>query len=71
MISVTDANAAAQQLTKQAFDSMTGSMTDFLTKSKASFKDYAASFFNLATKMIVQLYNDKNVRGWAWWYNTW
>ncbi|EMB2320790.1 phage tail tape measure protein [Proteus mirabilis] len=55
VISVTDANAAAQQLTKQAFDSMTGSMTDFLTKSKASFKDYAASFFNLATKMIVQL----------------
>ncbi len=51
----TNANAATQQLTKQAFDGMTNSLTDFLTTGEAGFKSYALSFFKLATKMIVQL----------------
>ncbi|HHR5899974.1 TPA: phage tail tape measure protein [Providencia alcalifaciens] len=55
VISATDANAAAQQLTRQAFDSMTGAMTDFFTTGKAGFRDYATSFFKLVAKMIVQL----------------
>ncbi|MEX6313328.1 phage tail tape measure protein [Providencia manganoxydans] len=55
VISATDANAAAQQLTRQAFDSMTGAMTDFFTTGKAGFRDYATSFFRLSAKMITQL----------------
>lgn len=55
VISATDANAAAQQLTRQAFDSMTSAMTGFFTTGKAGFKDYAVSFFKLSAKMVVQL----------------